>query len=404
LSAPQMPAVEGVGSFGGEAYHTATWPRNDGGYDGAPVSFAGKRVGVIGTGSSGVQVIQEIAKTAADLSVFQRTPNWCMPLGNKILSETEKRDIKERQKRIFEDCLKTFSGFDYGWVNQSALEVTAEEREAFFEKTYYASGFGLWLGNYRDVLFDPRANALLSDFVARKVRQRVKDPAIAEKLIPKNHGFGTRRIPLETRYYEVYNQPNVHLVDIKEDPIERITPTGIKTASRQHDLDMIVYATGFDAVRGSLDRIDIRGLGGAALKDKWKNGPLTYLGLQYGGFPNLLALVGPQSGATLCNIPRCAEPQIRWVADLLGYMKQRGLRYVEATAVAEAEWTAHVNELVEQTLFATATDSWFFGGGGNVPGRKPSTATFLAYTGGNPAYRARCDEVAANGYTGFVLK
>jgi len=404
LSAPQYPAVEGRGSFQGEAYHTAAWPRDEAGTGGAPVCFDGKRIGVVGTGGSGVQMIQEIAKSTAELYVFQRTPNWCMPLGNHVLSDEEKRDIRAKQKRIFEDCLKTFSGFNYGFLDKSVFDAGEAEREALFEKLYHEHGFGLWLGNYNDILFDPRANAIVSDFVARKIRQRVKDPAVAEKLIPKNHGFGTRRVPLETRYYEAYNQPNVHLVDIKEDPLERINAAGIKTAARQYDLDMIVYATGFDAVRGALDRIDIRGRDGRALKDKWTDGPVTYLGLQYSGFPNLLAVVGPQSGATFCNIPRCAEPQIRWVADLLGHMKQRGLRYVEATAEAEAEWTHHVNEMVSQTLFATATDSWFFGGGGNVAGRTPSTKTFLAYTGGNPAYRARCDEVAAKGYAGFTLK
>ncbi|MBI5616629.1 MAG: NAD(P)/FAD-dependent oxidoreductase [Gammaproteobacteria bacterium] len=402
LSAPQWPAIEGLGTFEGEAYHTAVWPRDANGSDPAPVKFDGKRIAVIGTGASGVQTIQELAKSTAEIYVFQRTPNWCMPLGNKRLTDEDKRDIKARQKKIFADCMTTFSGFDYGFVDGKATEADPEEREAFFEKLYWQAGFGLWLGNYSDILFDQRANELVSDFVARKVRQRVKDPAIAEKLIPKDHGFGTRRVPLETNYYEAYNQPNVHLIDAKADPIQQINSAGLRTASRQYDLDMIIYATGFDAVRGALDRIDIRGRGGRSLKDKWQEGPVTYLGLQYAGFPNLLALVGPQSGATFCNIPRCAEPQIRWVTDLLKHMKEHGLKSVEATEQAETEWTDHVAELVSHMLFATAKNGWFFGG--NTPGRKVSARTFVAYTGGNPAYRERCNAVAANGYTGFILK
>ncbi|MBK8961414.1 MAG: NAD(P)/FAD-dependent oxidoreductase [Proteobacteria bacterium] len=402
LSAPQWPGVEGVGSFAGETYHTATWPRDETTSDPAPVRFDGKRIGIIGTGASGVQTIQELAKSTAEVYVFQRTPNWCMPLGNKPLTPAEQKDIHARQKEIFAACMKTFSGFDYGFLDQSALAATAAEREALFEKLYWGAGFGLWLGNYSDVLTDPHANALVSDFVARKVRERVKDPLTAEKLIPKDHGFGTRRVPLETRYYEAYNQPNIHLVDVKEDPIKRINSAGVETGTRQYDLDMLIYATGFDAVRGALDRIEIRGRGGRTLKEKWKDGPVTYLGLQYAGFPNLLALVGPQSGATFCNIPRCVEPQIRWVTDLLQHMKSRGLDYVEATPEAETEWTDHVADMVSQTLFATAQRGWFFGG--NTPGRQTSARTFLAYTGGSPAYRERCDEVAKAGYRGFVLR
>ncbi len=220
-------------------------------------SFAGKRVAVIGTGATGVQTIQEVAKTAASLTVFQRTPNWCAPLHNRPITEEEQARIKASYPEIFRRCEETFACFLHTADPRGTFEVTPEEREAFLEKLYSEPGFGIWVGLFRDMLTDPAANAIVSDFIARKIRARVKDPAVAEKLIPKNHGFGTRRVPLETRYYEVYNQPNVTLVDIKETPIERITPTGIRTSDADYEFDIIIFATGFDALTGAFDRIDI---------------------------------------------------------------------------------------------------------------------------------------------------
>ena len=236
------------------------------------MNFEGKRVAVIGTGATAVQTIQTIAREVGHLTVFQRTPNWCAPLHNSRISEDEMRRIRARYPEIFARCHETPGCFIHSPDPRSALEVTHEEREAFFEKLYGEPGFGIWQANFRDILVDREANALISDFVARKIRQRVKDPAVAEKLIPKNHGFGTRRLPLETHYYEVYNQPNVKLVDINETPIERITPAGIKTSDAEYEFDMIIYATGFDAITGAFDRIDIRGVDGRRLKDEWKCG------------------------------------------------------------------------------------------------------------------------------------
>ena len=238
LSAPTMPRIEGVDTFQGQSFHTARWPHE-------PVSFEGKRVAVIGTGATGVQTIQEVAKTVGHLTVFQRTPNWCAPLHNsKIDAETMAR-IKANYPQMFQRCQETFACFLHTPDPRGTFEVTPEEREAFFEKLYAEPGFGIWQGNFRDILTDRKANDAITDFVARKIRQRVKDQAVAEKLIPKNHGFGTRRVPLETKYYEVYNQPNVELVDIKETPIERITPNGIKTSDAEYEFDIIIYATGF---------------------------------------------------------------------------------------------------------------------------------------------------------------
>ena len=224
---------------------------------------------------------------------------------------------------MFKRCQETFACFIHTPDPRGTFEVSDEEREAFFEKLYAEPGFGIWQGNFRDILTDRKANALISDFVARKIRQRVKDPKIAEKLIPRNHGFGTRRVPLETSYYEVYNQPNVELVDIKETPIERITPEGIKTSDAEYEFDIIIYATGFDAITGSFDRIDIRGVDGARLKDRWKSGPQTYLGVMVDGFPNMMMLMGPHTA--LGNIPRSIEYNVDWVTGLMRYATETGL-------------------------------------------------------------------------------
>jgi cation diffusion facilitator CzcD-associated flavoprotein CzcO len=282
---------------------------------------------------------------------------------------------------------------------RSALEVSPEEREAFFQKLYGEPGFGIWMGNFSDILVNPEANDFMTEFMRRKIRERVKDPEIAEMLIPKNHGFGTRRVPLETHYYEVYNQDNVLLVDIREAPIERITPLGVKTAEAEYELDILIYATGFDAITGAFDRIEIRGQGGQTLKDKWADGPRTYLGLQSVGFPNLLTLVGPHNAATFCNIPRCIEQNVEWVTDLIRYLRDNDYERIAPTETAEDEWTKHVYDIAELTLLSK-TDSWFTGVNQNLPNKK---RTFMAYAGGSPAYRAKCEEVAANGYEGFEL-
>jgi cation diffusion facilitator CzcD-associated flavoprotein CzcO len=392
LSAYTMPNIDGIDSFEGEAYHTARWPHE-------PVEFEGKRVAVIGTGATGVQVIQEVAKTAAHLSVFQRTPNFCAPLHNSPIDAETQRGIKASYPEIFAKCRESHGAFLHQADPRSALEVSAEEREAFYEKLYGEPGFGIWLGNFSDLSIDEKANATITEFISRKIRERVTDPEIAEKLVPRNHGFGTRRVPMETNYYEVYNQDNVLLVDLLETPIERITPKGIETTDAEYEFDIIIYATGFDAVTGSFDRIDIRGVGGEKLKDHWADGPHTYLGLQIVGFPNLLTLVGPHNAATFCNIPRCIEQNVEWVTDLLRYMREHGQQRIAARQESEDEWTQHVHDTAELSLL-TKVDSWFMGVNQNLPDRKP---TFMAYLGGSPAYRAKCDAEAASGYAGFVL-
>jgi cation diffusion facilitator CzcD-associated flavoprotein CzcO len=391
LSAPTMPTIQGVDTFKGMSFHTARWPHE-------PVSFEGKRVAVIGTGATGVQTIQEVAKTAKHLTVFQRTPNWCAPLLNSKISAEEMARLRAGYPEMFQRCQETFSCFLHTPDPRGTFEVSDAEREAFWEKLYAEPGFGIWQGNFRDMLTDRKANAAISDFVARKIRQRVKDPRVAEKLIPKNHGFGTRRVPLETRYYEVYNQDNVKLVDISETPIERITPTGIKTGDAEYEFDIIIYATGFDAITGSFDRIDFRGVGGQRLKDKWKNGPQTYLGVLVDGFPNMMMLIGPHMA--LGNIPRSIEYNVDWVTGLVGYAREHKLTRVEATQAGVTTWTDHVKSL-GVGLLSNEVNSWMTGVNTNVEGKQVRIVN--RYSGSAPAYRAWCDEVAAKGYRELAL-
>ena len=364
----------------------------------SPCSFADKRVAVIGTGATGVQTIQEVAKTAGQLTVFQRTPNWCAPLHNSQIDEATQRQIKAAYPEMFARCQQTFACFLHTPDPRGTFEVSAEEREAFFEKLYAERGFGIWQGNFRDILTDRAANAAISAFVARKIRGRVRDPQLAEQLIPQDHGFGTRRVPLETRYYEVYNQPNVALVDIKKTPIERISPAGIKTTAATHAFDIIVYATGFDAITGSFDRIDIRGLGGRKLKQTWANGPLTFLGVQVEGFPNMFMLMGPHTA--LGNIPRSIEFNVEWVTNLIGYMRERQLTRADALPQAVAAWTDYVKEM-GKGLLSNEVNSWMTGINSNIEGKQ--TRVIARYSGSAPAYRQRCNEVAAGGYQELAL-
>ncbi|MCP1837812.1 cation diffusion facilitator CzcD-associated flavoprotein CzcO [Bradyrhizobium sp. USDA 4524] len=391
LSTPTLPRIEGRDDFRGQSFHTARWPKEK-------VDFTGKRVAVIGTGATGIQTIQTIAGEVGRLTVFQRTANWAAPLHNgKIDAETQAR-IKAGYPEIFARCKETFACFVHTPDPRGAFEVSEAEREAFYEKLYGERGFGIWQGNFKDILIDRAANATISDFVAHKIRQRVKNQAVAEMLIPKNHGFGTRRLPLETFYYEVYNRDNVELVDIKETPIERITPEGIRTSDKDYAFDIIIYATGFDAITGSFDRIDFRGAHGARLKEKWTGGPETYLGLMVDGFPNMMMLMGPHTA--LGNIPRSIEYSVDWVTGLIHFAQERDLTFLDATPEGTANWTEHVKAL-GVGLLSNEVDSWMTGINRNVEGKQ--TRIVARYSGSAPAYRARCDEVAAKGYAELRL-
>ena len=387
LSAPTLPRIRGIDSFRGEAYHTGLWPKH-------AVTFEGKRVAVIGTGATGVQTITEVAKTAGHLTVFQRRPNWCKPLHNGKITPDEQAEIKASYPAIFKQCEESFACFLHNIYPHDTFDLAPAEREAFLEKQYQTRGFALWMGNFRDLMTSREANAVVSDFVARKIRARVKDPGVAELLIPKDHGFGTRRVPMESGYYEVYNQPNVELVSIADTPIEEITPTGIRTMARNFEFDMIIYATGFDAITGSLDRIDIRGANGQRLKDKWKGGPQTFLGIQVEHFPNMLMLVGPHTA--LGNIPRSIEYNVDWVTRLIAHMRRHLSTRVDARPEAVSAWTDFVHEK-GKGLLSNEVDSWMTGVNQNVEGK--NVRTVARYSGSAPAYRRRADAVAANGYS-----
>ena len=391
LSAPVMPRIEGVDQFKGQSFHTARWPHE-------PVSFEGKRVAVIGTGATGVQTIQEVAKTAGTLTVFQRTPNWCTPLHNAKISPGEMQEIRAGYPEMFKRCQETFACFLHTPDPRGTFEVTPQEREAFFEKLYASPGFGIWQGNFKDILTNRDANAAISGFVARKIRSRVKDQKVAEKLIPKDHGFGTRRVPMETFYFEVYNQPNVTLVDVKETPIERITASGIKTSDAEYEFDIIIYATGFDAITGAFDRIDIRGANGLTLKDKWMGGPKTYLGVMVEDFPNMMMLMGPHTA--LGNLPRSIEYNVEWVTGVVRHARDHQLTRIAATPDGVKSWTDHVHSL-GVGLLSNEVDSWMTGINSNIDGK--NVRIIARYSGSAPAYRARCDQVAAEGYRELAL-
>ena len=391
LSAATMPNIPGIETFTGVSCHTHRWPKEG-------VDYAGKRVGIIGTGATAVQTIQELAKTAGHLTVFQRTPNWCAPLHNGKISKQEMDGIRARYDEIFALCRTSPGCYIHAPDPRKTLETSPEEREEFWEQLYDSPGFGVWMGQFSDTLTDREANRLASEFIAKKIRQRVKNPAVAEKLIPKNHGLGTRRVPLETGYYEVFNQPNVELVDINETPIERVTPRGIQTSAHEHEFDIIIYATGFDAITGAFDRIDIRGTDAGRLKDLWKDGPQTYLGVFVEGFPNLLMAMGPHAG--LGNYTRTAEYSVEWVTGMIRFATERGLTRIEATAKGVEEWTEHVRSLGEGQLM-NEVGSWMTGVNRNVEGKQKPR--IMRYSGGHPAYRQHCDAVAAEGYRTLSL-
>lgn len=396
LSAPTLPRYEGRDEFRGESFHTYDWPAE-------PVELAGKRIGVIGTGATAVQLIPVVAEQAGHLTVFQRRPNWCAPLNNSEIPPEEMAEIKANYDEIFATCARTPGAFIHEPDRRPFFDVPREERLAMWEKLYDEPGFGIWLANFRDTFMDENANAELSEFIADKIRQRVDDPAVAEKLIPKDHGFGWQRVPLETNYYETYNRDNVRLVDLQEAPIERITPGGVLTTAEEHELDVIVYATGFDAITGAFDRIDIHGVGGQTLKDKWAAGPETYFGFFVHGFPNLIMPNGPQSASASTNFPRAIELGVDWLMDLIEHMRERGHSRVEATREAEEAWVEHVRDLYEIMLLRKS-QGWFTGYNSNVDGHEQGTIRYVVYNGGTPKFRKQIAEAAEAGYPGLDLR
>lgn len=395
LSAPTLPRFEGMDSFKGRSFHTFYWPHQ-------PVEISGKKVAVIGTGATAIQIIGEIADKVGELTVFQRRPNWSAPLNNSPISQQEMADIRSRYDEIFETCGRTPGGFVHEPDRRGFWEVTREERLKLWDRLYDEPGFGIWLSNFREIFTDEAANAEFSAYIADRIRRRVHDPVVAEKLIPRDHGFGVQRVPLETNYFEAYNRPNVHLVDISETPIERITETGLRTSERDYDFDIIVYSTGFDAITGAYDQIDISGIGGAKLSEQWKDGPSTFLGMMVHGFPNLLMPTGPQSGSASTNFPRGIETGVNWCTALLEHMWDRGLTRADPTRAAQQRWTGYVAKMYAIMLLRNAK-GWFTGYNSNVPGHEAGKVRHVVFNGGTPKYVAAINDVVAKGYEGIVF-
>ena len=398
LSTGQIPDFPGRESFAGQGYHTGSWPHEG-------VDFTGKRVAVIGTGSSGIQSIPVIAKTAAHLSVFQRTPQYMIPARHHTVDKAVLDEIKADYDAIFDKARGSFAGFPYDVVDRPATSVSDEEREAILEQGWQAGGFKFLFGSFSDVRTNLESNEHVADFIRGKIRAAVEDPDLAERLVPKDHPFGSKRTLIDTDYFETYNRDNVTLVDLRDSPITEITSTGIRTTKTtadgantvDHPVDIIVYATGFDAMTGSFNRIDIRGRGGEALRDKWAAGPQTYLGLTVSGFPNLFMVTGPGSPSVLANMPVAIEQHVDLVADIIVHLRDHDLDLIEADRDAEEAWGRHVNELAAPTMYMHA-NSWYLGA--NIPG-KPRV--FMPYAGGLGPYRRHCEEIVADGFRGFTL-
>jgi cyclohexanone monooxygenase len=388
LSSPNLPTFKGLETFEGERYHTGYWPHEN-------IDFTGKRVAIIGTGSSAVQSIPIIAGQAKQLFVFQRTPNYAIPAHNAPLTPQYRRAIKADYAGLRERARKNMTGIDFDYSDAAALETPPDERAREYETRWQRGGLS-FLGAYKDLMVDQAANDTAAEFVRAKIREKVRDAKVAELLAPKNT-IGCKRLCIDIGYYETFNRPNVTLIDVSESGIEAITRQGVKVEGREYKVDAIVFATGFDAMTGALLKIDIRGKGDLALREKWREGPRTYLGLGMAGFPNLFTITGPGSPSVLTNMLPTIEQHVDWIADCLRYLRDHGLARIEPSEQAEEDWGAHVGELAGRTLRYTC-GSWYLGV--NIPG-KPRV--FMPYIGGFPRYIEKCSEVAGKGYEGFLL-
>ena len=390
LSSANVPDIKGLDTFEGDWYHTGQWPHEG-------VDFAGKRVGVVGTGSTGIQAIPVIAEQADHLYAFQRTANYSIPARNNAMDPEFQKQVKANYDEIRRKQRESTNGHPYDVGEKSALEVPEDERRAMYEAAW-GRGSLRFRSTFNDLLTNKKANDTASEFIRSKIREIVKDPETAEKLTPYDHPFATKRPPIDTGYFETYNRDNVSLVDVRNSPIEEITPKGIRTTDAEYELDSIVFATGYDALTGPLLNLNIRGKGGSSLKEKWSDGPRTYLGLQTAGFPNMFTITGPGSPSVLTNMPTAIEQHVEWISDCIEYMREHGIERIEATADAEEAWVSHVNEAADRTLLPLAKSSWYLGA--NVPG-KPRV--FMPYVGGFATYTQESDDVAAKGYEGFAL-
>lgn len=390
LSTPRVPEVAGLDRFKGQWYHSGRWPE-------AEVDFTGKRVGVIGTGSSGIQMIPLIAQQARHLTVFQRTPNYCLPAGNGPMDKEVERQRKVNYRAYREAARRSHAGIVVEKTTLGALDVSAEARHATYEALWNKGGSIAFLSAYKDLLTNKEANETAAEFVRNKIRQIVTAPEVAARLTPTDHPLGTKRLCLGTNYFETYNRDNVSLVDVRSDPIQEITETGLRTKSALHELDAIVFATGYDAMTGALREIDVRGRSGTSLQEHWHAGPLTYLGLMVSGFPNMFLVAGPGSPAVKVQFVAAIEHHVDWICKTVGHMREHGFDRIEPDPEAEAAWVSHVNDVANGTLFPLA-NSWYLGA--NIPG-KPRV--FMPYVGGFERYIETCDEASRDNYRGFEL-
>ncbi|HKY93485.1 MAG TPA: NAD(P)/FAD-dependent oxidoreductase [Nevskiaceae bacterium] len=391
LSAPLVPPFVGHETFKGTLVHTARWPRGG-------VELKGKRVGVIGTGATGIQVVQTIAPEVEHLTVFQRTANYAVPIRNPRYGDDDRAAIRARYPQTREAIWTTFVGFDEPSVPHAFFDLTPAQRREILERLWADGSLKIWVAGFMEIFTDPAASEEISAFVREKIRARIRDPEMARKLLPTDHGFGTRRVPLENGYFEVFNRDNVSLIDLRESPIERFTEDGIRTSAGEIPLDVIILATGFDAGTGGLTAIDIRGRDGVSLRDQWKREVRTTMGLQIHGYPNLFTTSAPYApAAAFCNAPTCLQHQVQWITDTIAWMRDQGRSVMEPTAEMEARWIAHHDELANATLVAK-TRSWYTGA--NVTG-KPNR--LLSYIGGLPAYREACEKVKQDAYDGFQV-
>jgi acetone monooxygenase (methyl acetate-forming) len=391
LSAPLTSVFPGQETFKGTLVHTGRWPKGD-------IDLAGQRVGVVGNGATGIQVIQTIASDVGSLKVFVRTPQYIIPMKNPKYGPQEVEAYKARFKEFREVLPHSFTGFEYDFTNGNWKDLTPAERHAVLEKIWDEGSLRLWLASFVEMFFEEDVSEEISEFVRNKMRARLKDPKLCETLIPTDYGFGTHRVPLESNYLEAYHQSNVELVSVKDNPIERITPDGLRLADgAEYGFDVIILATGFDAGTGALTRIDIRGRDGRSLKDQWSRDIRTTMGLQVHGYPNLFTTGAPLAPSTaLCNMTTCLQQQVEWISDCISYLRKNELNVIEPTKEVEDAWVAHHDEIANTTL-VTKTHSWYMGS--NVTG-KPRR--LLSYIGGVGTYRKKCDEVAAAGYQGFA--
>jgi len=390
LSNARMPDIRGLSGFKGKVYHTGNWPHE-------PIDFTGQRVGVIGTGSSAIQSVPIIAEEAEHLTVFQRTANFSIPARNAALTAEEREAFRQKYSEIRRFAREEArNGIYTEMPDRGALEDGENERRSKYEARWSRGGL-TFMSVYNNLAIDKAANDTAADFVRAKIAETVKDPQTAKLLQPNNHPIGSKRICIDSDYFATFNRPNVTLVDIRSNPIEQILPNAVRAGGKDYEVDALVLATGFDAMTGSVAKIDIRGRNGQTLNQKWAEGPKTYLGLMSAGFPNLFIITGPGSPSVLSNMIVSIEQHVDWIADCVGWMRDHGLEVLEAEQGAEDKWVAHVNEVAHTTLYPQA-NSWYMGA--NIPG-KPQI--FMPYIGGVGVYRQICNDVAAKGYEGFVM-